>query len=59
VIVGRQHRVVCHLELLYGSAKYEASGALATYVNYRTPEHLCLPFLHFVGFNVSSATRRA
>ena len=48
---GRK-RVERFLERLCSDVREEAPGALVTYVNYPTTEHLELPFLDFLAFNV-------
>jgi GT2 family glycosyltransferase len=48
---GRR-RIEDFLERLYEAAKAEDPGALVTYVNYPSTEHLRLPFLDFTAFNV-------
>src|SRR5262245_28504993 len=55
---GRR-RMERYIEQLYEAAKDEDPGALVTYVNYPTTEHLQLPFLDFVCFNtyLESKTR--
>ena len=48
---GRK-RVEQFLERLCDDVREEAPGVLVTYVNYPTTEHLELPFLDFLAFNV-------